>query len=196
VIIIYALTTEERQNKNARIESALADISNGNTAAMGTLYDLIQTDVFAYALSKLANKSDADDVMQDTFVQIYKYAKQYVPQGKPMAWIIKIELNLIRRHFQRKRRTVNFDESFENTSTGEDVEQGVINNAFLQEIMKSLQEEEREIIVLHVVSGFKHREIAALLQKPLSTVLSKYNRAIKKLQVIVKEEKHEKTIKN
>ena len=54
--------------------------------------------------------------------------------------------------------------------------------------MKSLNEEEREVISLHVVSGFKHREIAALLQKPLSTILSKYNRAIKKLQMIVKEE--------
>lgn len=188
VIVIYALTTEERQDKNTQIESALAAISDGNAESMGILYDLIKTDVFAYALSKMGNKHDADDVMQDTFVQVYKHAKQYVPKGKPMAWIIKIELNLIRRHFQLKHRTVNFDESFENMSTGEDFEQGVINNAFLQELMKSLNEEEREVISLHVVSGFKHREIAALLQKPLSTVLSKYNRAIKKLQVIVKEE--------
>ncbi len=188
MIVIYALTTEECQNKNAQVEKTLAAISSGDTASMGVLYDLIKTDVFAYALSKLGNKQDADDVMQDTFVQIYKHAKQYTPKGKPMAWIIKIELNLIRRHFQLKQRTVNFDESFENMSTGEDFEQGVINNSFLQQLMKTLNDEEREVITLHVVSGFKHREIATLLQKPLSTVLSKYNRAIKKLQVIVKEE--------
>ena len=188
MIVIYTLTTEERQNKNARIESALAAISDGDTENMGILYDLIKTDVFAYALSKTGSKHDADDVMQDTFVQVYKHAKQYVPKGKPMAWIIKIELNLIRRHFQLKHRTVNFDENFENTSSDKDFEQNVINNAFLQELMKSLNEEEREVISLHIVSGFKHREIAALLQKPLSTILSKYNRAIKKLQMIVKEE--------
>ena len=188
VIVIYTLTTEERQNKNTRIESALAAISDGSTESMGILYDLIKTDIFAYALSKTGSKYDADDIMQDTFVQVYKHAKQYVPKGKPMAWIIKIELNLIRRHFQLKHRTVNFDENFENTSSDKDFEQNVINNAFLQELMKSLNEEEREVISLHVVSGFKHREIAALLQKPLSTILSKYNRAIKKLQMIVKEE--------
>ena len=187
MFVIFALGAEEIQDKNSRIEELLATIANGDTASMGLLYDLIKTDVFAYALSKMGNKHDADDIMQDTFVQVYKYAKQYTPKGKPMAWIIRIELNLIRRHFQLKSRTTPFDESFENTPSGENFEEGVINNAFLREIMKTLNEEEREVITLHIVSGMKHREIAKLLEKPLSTVLSKYNRAIKKLQLVVKE---------
>jgi len=44
-----------------------------------------------------------------------------------------------------------------------------------------LTEEERTIVLLHAVSGFKHREIAQFLSKPLATVLSKYRRAIKKI---------------
>ncbi|MBQ8686040.1 MAG: RNA polymerase sigma factor [Clostridia bacterium] len=187
-MVIVALTAEEIENKNDKIEQLLASLSTGDTASMGRLYDLIKTDVFAYALSKTGNKQDADDIMQDTFVKIYKYAKQYRPKGKPMAWIITIELNLIRRHFQLKARTVEFDESFENTPSNENFEEGVINDAFLRELLKALNEEEREVVSLHIVSGMKHREIAKLLQRPLSTVLSKYNRAIKKLQAIVKEE--------
>ena len=187
VFVIFAVTTEERQDKNSHIEELLATISKGDTTAMGQLYDAIKTDVFAYALSKTGNKHDADDIMQSTFVQVYKYAKQYTPKGKPMAWVIRIELNLIRRHFQLKSRTTPFDESFENTLPSEGFEDNVINNAFLREIMKTLTEEEREVIVLHIISGFKHREIAKLSGKPLSTVLSKYNRAIKKLQLVVKE---------
>lgn len=186
-MIVFALTTEEIQDKNDRIEELLSLISDGDTASMGLLYDLIKTDVFAYALSKMGNKLDADDVMQDTFVKIYKYAKQYKPKGKPMAWIITIELNLIRRRFQLHARTVGLDENFANTPSRENVEEKIINNAFLRELLKTLNEEEREVISLHIVSGMKHREIAKLLQKPLSTVLSKYNRAIKKLQLVVKE---------
>lgn len=187
MMIVFALTTEEILDKNSRVEELLATIARGDTASMGCLYDLIKTDVFAYALSKMGNKHDADDIMQDTFVQVYKYAKQYQPKGKPMAWIITIELNLIRRHFQLKSRTVAFDESFENTPSKENVEERVINNAFLRQLLKTLNEDEREVITLHIVSGMKHREIAKLLGKPLSTVLSKYNRAIKKLQLVVKE---------
>ena len=46
---------------------------------------------------------------------------------------------------------------------------------------------ERQIVTLHAVSGFLHRECASMLRLPLSTVLSKYNRAIKKLQQALEE---------
>ena len=52
----------------------------------------------------------------------------------------------------------------------------------MQQALAALGEEERRIILLHAVTGLKHREIAALLELPLSTVLSKYNRALKKMR--------------
>lgn len=48
--------------------------------------------------------------------------------------------------------------------------------------MRELADEERQILMLHAVTGMKHREIAELLQLSLSTVLSKYHRALKKLR--------------
>ena len=189
-MFVCALTTEETETKNSRIEALLALIARGDTAAVGRLYDLIKTDVFAYALSKTGNKQDADDIMQDTFVKIFKFAKQYTPKGKPMAWIITIELNLIRRHFQVNARTVSLEGQYERAFMNESPEQSVINNAFLKELLLRLNEDEREVISLHIVSGMKHREIAKVLGKPLSTVVSKYNRAIKKLQLVVKEERN------
>lgn len=52
----------------------------------------------------------------------------------------------------------------------------------LETAFQVLSREECQIIVLHAVSGLKHREISEVLQIPLSTVLSKYNRGIKKLR--------------
>ena len=51
-----------------------------------------------------------------------------------------------------------------------------------------LSDTERQIVVLHAVSGFKHREIAACLELPLATVLSKYHRAIKKMKTNLEKE--------
>ena len=48
--------------------------------------------------------------------------------------------------------------------------------------LSTLSDEERQIIMLHVTAGLKHREIAQLLELPLSTVLSKYRRALSKLK--------------
>ncbi len=187
LLTITALLIEETLDKNAIVEDLILTIANGDTASLGKLYDLIKTDVFAYALSKMGNKHDAEDVTQDTFVQVYKYAKQYKPKGKPMAWIITIELNLIRRQYQLKSRTVFADEIFQNTPNIRNFEESAINNAFLRELMRNLDKDEQEVIVLHAVWGMKHREIASKLEKPLSTILSKYNRAIKKLRDIAKE---------
>ena len=187
-MLTFLMLAEEREipNKDALIEGLIARLVSGDNRAIGELYDLIATDVFAFALSKLGNKSDAEDVMQETFVNIFKYSNYYKPKGKPMAWIITIELNLIRRQFQIAKRTVSIENQvFEQES----FEQKIINDAFLSQLLKKLTEEEREIITLHIVSGLKHREIAKILQKPLSTVLSKYNRAIGKLKEIAKEVK-------
>ena len=52
----------------------------------------------------------------------------------------------------------------------------------LAALMNRLSDREREIVLLHAVSGLKHREIAKVLSLPLSTVLSKYSRAMKKLK--------------
>lgn len=187
--VSLSFSAEEKLNKNILLESVIQKIAVGNASAIGELYDLVQNDVFAFALSKMGNKSDAEDIMQDTFINIYKHATQYVPHGKPMAWIITIELNLIRRHFQIIKRTTSLEE-IKDFSVGEHTfEQKVVNDEFLVKLLSILNEEEREIISLHIVSGFKHREISMVLKKPLSTVLSRYNRAIKKLQQYVKEVK-------
>lgn len=187
MFIICTLSLAEIKDKNRRIEELISEMSCGRISAMGELYELIKADVYAYALSKTGHRENAEDIMQDTFVQIYKYAAQYRPQGKPMAWIVTIELNLIRRRQQLSARTVSLDDSIASGQEEEDFAQSVINNEFLRTVMRALSEDEREVITLHINSGLKHREIAEILEKPLSTVLSRYNRAIRKLQAIVKE---------
>ena len=58
----------------------------------------------------------------------------------------------------------------------------------LQEALARLEPEERQVILLHAISGLKHREIAQLLERPLSTVLSKYHRGLKKMKALMKGE--------
>ena len=57
----------------------------------------------------------------------------------------------------------------------------------LAALLTALGDQEREIVALHALTGLKHREIAALLDLPLATVLSKYSRAMKKLRLAWKE---------
>lgn len=65
---------------------------------------------------------------------------------------------------------------------------GPEDRALLQTALAGLGGDERQIVLLHAVSGLKHRQIAELTHMPLATVLSKYHRALKKLRVLLKGE--------
>lgn len=188
MLTLYLVTEGEAHSRDTIAEALIARMSKGEMSAMGDLYELIKKDVYAYALSKTANRENAEDVVHDTFVQVWKNATQYRPMGKPLAWIFTIETNLIYRQYNENKATVPLDDAIEVETERDDFSDGVIDNEFLSEMMITLSDEEREIIALHIVSGLKHREVAKLLGKPLSTVLSRYNRAIKKLQAQIKEE--------
>lgn len=178
-------------NKNILIEQCLISLANGNLDSMDLLYETIKKDIYAFALSKVCNKFDADDIFQDTFIRIYENAKLYKPKGKPMAWIFTIENNVINRYFQLKSKQEFISDDMINTvkdETRNDSIDNAIKNEYLNKLLDNLNEFEREVISLHIVSELKFSDIAKILNKPLSTILSKYNRAIKKLQKIAKEE--------
>lgn len=182
MLLCCALSEEEIFNKNERIECLIERLGEQDIGAMDELYKLISTDVYAFALSKTGNPRDAEDIMQDTFVRIYQYARGYHSQAKPLAWIFTIVTNLANRKLTINQRWTQYEDPDENISDGTEFESNIVNAEFLKQLMNVLTSEEQQIIVLHIVSGMKHNEIAKLLNKPLSTVLSKYNRAIKKLQ--------------
>ncbi len=186
------MSFEEIKTKNEQIEDYINELATGDKNAMGGLYELIKTDVYAFALSKVQNPTVAEDIMQDTFVKIYKYAPQYTPSGKPLAWVFTIITNLAINIFNSDKRYEPMDETTEEMPDEKDSYDNVLNSMFLKQLMKTLKPEEQQVIVMHIISGLKHTEIAKILKEPLSTILSRYNRAIKKLQKTAKEtEKNE-----
>ena len=98
-----------------------------------------------------------------------------------MAWIITIARNLCLQRLREHKRFSDLPE--ENWEPYLRSQEGISgeDRLILQECMQHLTDEERQIVVLHAVAGFKHREIASVLRMPLSTILSKYNRSIKKI---------------
>jgi len=168
-------------------ESIFKKIAENDMAAFEKLYHLTERSVYAYALSILKNHEDAMDVLQETYLKIRGAAHLYKPMGKPMAWIFTIARNLAMSKLRLRNKTENMqvedmenDLSFSYVSDNED-------KLILQAALSILNIEEREIILLHAISGFKHREIANSLGLPLATVLSKYQRGLGKLRKHLKE---------
>jgi RNA polymerase sigma-70 factor (ECF subfamily) len=163
-------------------ESLFPRIALEDKAAFCALYEACSSAVFAYALSILRNRADAEDAMQDTFLKIRSAAHLYKPQGKPMAWVFTITRNICLMMYRKKAHVIQMNDEDREPDLGLDQIENVEDRLTLEKAFSVLQEDTCQIIMLHAVSGMKHREIAGLLNMPLSTVLSKYNRGIKKLQ--------------
>lgn len=169
------------------VDECLFAIAQGDDLALERLYVLTSSAIYSYALSVTKNTDDARDVLHDTYIKAYESAHNYISRGKPMAWLLTIAKNLCYSIFRKKSRFTDVpDEDIEGRFAS-DNETSVEDKLMLEQMLSVLDESERQIVALHAVSGLKHREIASMLDMPLATVLSKYNRAIKKLQKIFKE---------
>lgn len=176
-------TDNRRGDCSARaVEQCLTAIKNQDLNALEELYYRTSASVFGFALSVLKNAQDAEDVMHDLYVSVWSGAEKYRVEGRPMAWIMTITRNLCLQKCREYRRRSDIpQEDWENYISGK-TEIQPEDKLILSECFKTLSDEERQIVMLHAVAGFKHREIAKLLEIPLPTILSKYNRALKKLQ--------------
>ena len=172
----------------AKIDDALVRIAQGDDAALQTLYDETATSIYAYALSVVRSAHDAQDIMHDTFIKVYENAHHYQSYGKPMAWILTITKNLCFQQFRQQSRVADVPDETLFAQLADNSNMSVDDKMFVAQYLAKLGEEERTIVVLHAMTGLKHREIAKLMELPLSTVLSKYKRTIAKLKSILSEE--------
>ena len=164
-------------------ERWIMQVAEGDQQAFARLYEATASAVYGFALSILKDHTLAEDVMQDTYLQIHASAGKYLPQGKPMAWVLRIvrNLSLMKLRQLKNNGAVSVEESWD-LCEARDLISESNNKILIRAAMQVLTDEERQIVTLYAVSGMKHREIASLLELPLPTVLSKYRRALVKLR--------------
>ena len=183
-------TTEEEARRREELERLLFRTGQGDREAFARLYSLTRDGVYALALSLLHDAHEAQDIAQDTFVKVWESAPAYRPQGSPMAWLLTVARNLARTRLRQGGRQVGLDEEEWNAIPAAAPDVSPEDRQLLQEALARLSPEERQIVLLHAAAGLKHRETAQLLELPLSTVLSKYHRGLKKLKALMKGEDH------
>ena len=121
-------------------------------------------------------------MLQETYLHIYQAAGRYKPNGNPMPWIFTITRNLALMKIRESKRQDELPAEDSAVFWAEDSALSAEDRLVLGAAMRELADEERQILMLHAVTGMKHREIAQDLGMPLSTVLSRYNRSLKKLR--------------
>ena len=168
------------------MDRAISAVAQGDRDALRFLYLESGRAVYAYALSLLKSPQDAEDVLHDCFLRAWEHAAAYSSQGKPMAWLLTIARNLCLSRLRERKRIGTLPDDYAQTPAAQTLSPE--ERMALHATLSGLSERDRQIVVLHVVAGMKHREIAAMLDMPLGTVLSQYRRALKKLRTEMEQE--------
>jgi RNA polymerase sigma factor, sigma-70 family len=187
MLLLYVIISR-RGVKNLDYDKLIIETSKGDLTSLEELYKDLRPAVFGLALSILRSKTLAEDVLQDTFVRIKAASSYYRPGTNGRAWILKIARNLAISILRSRNHEIYGDEVESLKSCGIDYMQNSLDSIMLKEALFKLDDQERQIVLLHAVKDFKHREIAQITGIPLGTVLWKYRRAIIKMGNLLKTE--------
>ncbi|MFA5005941.1 MAG: RNA polymerase sigma factor [Candidatus Izemoplasmatales bacterium] len=150
-------------------------------AAFGEIYEQTKRGVYAVIVAIVRDRGTTEDLMQETYMRMLANLDQYEPGRNFNAWLVQIAKNLALDHYRKERRTTPVDPQ-EQSYVFDRVEPAGPAEYDLESLVAPLDSEERQIVLLHVVSDHKFKDIATIVGKPLGTVLWLYNRAIRKMQ--------------
>lgn len=157
-----------------RSEDVLAQQSRSNELA--AIYEAHKEMVFRVSLGLSANRADAEDITQETFVQIHKSLKGFKHQSSLGTWIYRITIRVASRWLAKNRRD----------NRGESVHEPVADSPVgtrvdLIKALRKLPFNARLVVSLVMIQGLSHTEAAEVLNIPVGTVASRLHSAKKLL---------------
>jgi len=159
-------------------------IAERDKSAFELLYEQTRRLVFSVCLGVVKNQSVAEELTQETFVTVWQQSEKFRGKGYK-TWILTIAKNKSLNALKKNRRETPFD-FFENESVGGGYEVDVDTGIVLKTALNSLNDEERQIVLMRT-AGMKAKEIAQALGVPRGTVSWKYTEALKKLKKLLEE---------
>lgn len=155
----------------------------GDAEAFGELYELCSRELYSYACCVLGSGDLAQDAVHDAVCSAYSQIASLRSEEAFKAWLFKILRGVLNKHIaekSRQRATVPINDESEDS-----LGSAPSNTALKLELSAALDTlggDERDIVLLSVIGGYKSGEIAFILDCPSGTVRSKLSRALKKLR--------------
>ena len=172
-------------------DSLVALLRNKDQRGFSILYDNYSTALFGVIHKIVHSDEIAADVMQDSFVKIWKNIKQFDPEkGRLYTWMINLARNtaidyIRSKGFQNEQKnqsipeSVNDSEQYATTSN--------VDYIGMKEVLLQLKQEWRELIELAYYKGYTQQEIAERLDIPIGTVKTRTRNALIELKSLLKD---------
>jgi len=181
----------EQQTAEELQAQLLLRVAAQDAQALAELYDLTAKPLFSLALHILGDVCEAEEVIQDVFVQIWKNAASFNPLlGTAFHWALSITRHRAIDHLRVRQRRARLVENLEadtaaNANAGAAADEDAVEaeeSAAMRAVLDGLPPEQRQVIELAFFRGLTHQQIAENLNEPLGTIKARIRRGLLKLR--------------
>ncbi|TMH59156.1 MAG: sigma-70 family RNA polymerase sigma factor [Betaproteobacteria bacterium] len=185
-----ALDPTKQLERNARLTDLLARTALADQRAFAELYRTTSAHLYAVALRILRDTGAAEEVLQESFVNIWHHAGSYVAaKSQPLTWLTSVVRNRCLDQLRRREvQTVTMDDEDEGLAiAAEDPTplEMLLSGADARAVgacVEALEQGQKQAIALAFFQGLSHSELAHHLREPLGTVKSWIRRGLERLR--------------
>ncbi len=170
---------------NAReLKDLFIEIKYGNKIAFEKLYNNYNKLIYSIAYSILKNKQDAEDVVQIVFEKLYLIDKEKLPNRNESSWLYSITKNETINYLKRNKNNIDLDSIYNIEDDNNEINK-IIDQDNYNRLISKLNNKEKEIISLKIISNLSFEEIGKLLKEPTGTIKWRYYKAVNTLKILL-----------
>ena len=170
--------------------------ATGDMAAFEEIYSRHHRRVYSVCLRMLQNASEAEDLTQEVFLQLYRKIDSFRGDSAFTTWLHRLTVNQVLMHF--RKRSVKFERTTEDGETPVQIVLGtgnvqkmpIVDKIALENAIAELPPGYRNVFVLHDVEGYEHEEVATILGCAVGTSKSQLSKARSKLRKLLRKRSH------
>ena len=180
---------------DASLRATIRLAQQGSSAAFEMIYQLYAGRVYALCLRMLRDPTEAEDALQDAFLQLFRKISSFRGDSAFSTWLHRLTVNTVLMRLRRKKPiSVPLDEMVEGDDEDKPVYEiggldlrlaGLVDRVSLQAAVDQLPEGYKQMFILHDVQGYRHTEIAEILGHSIGNSKSQLHKARKRLRELL-----------
>ncbi len=190
--VVFAANANAALDLGTAKDIVLAKVAaEGDMGAFEEIYKRHHRRVYSICLRMLQSPSEAEDLTQDVFIQLYRKIGSFRGDSAFTTWLHRMTVNQVLMHF--RKRTVKYEKTTEEGETPDQMVTGtsdpnkmrIVDKIALDNAIQQLPTGYKNVFVLHDVEGFEHEEVARILGCSVGTSKSQLHKARLKLQKLL-----------
>lgn len=172
------------------VEKLLGEIALGNRDSFDTLYAMTNAKLLGVALHILKDREQAEDVLQESYVKVWRKADMYRPgPASPMSWLICVVRNTAIDRYRQRQMVPLHDTAFEEVpdtaASPEDVAAARSSGSKLGECLGQIEGRKAALIKAAYFSGRTYAELATVTKTPVNTLKTWVRRSLMVLKACI-----------